>query len=134
MSVSSRLAVTVAVPLPSISLIVIMSLVLLSFAIFLTVSRSPVWSLPRYITRSMSPSCFSRTTSSRGRPSGSSAKTRECMTRVSFRMSRSPGSRKLMRLAYSESVIAPVWRLRTSRRVVPRILGGRIAMLFSGKL
>ena len=101
---------------------------------FLTASLSPAWSLPRYMTWSILLSCFSSTTSSRGRPSGSSVKTRERMTRVSLRTSRSPGSRKSARLAYFESIILPVWRLRTSRLVVPRTLGGRIAILSSGRL
>jgi len=134
MSVSSRLAVTVAVPLPRISLMVIMSEVLELSATFLTVSWSPSCNLPRYMTWSISPSCFSSTTSSRGRPSGSSVKTRERMTRVSLRTIKSPGLRKSAKSAYLESVIWPFLRFNTSKRVVPRTFGGRTAIFSSGRL
>ena len=61
-------------------------------------SLSPSWSLPRYMTRCGSSPCFSRTTSSRSRPSGSVQNKRDCMTRVSFRINKSPGFRNSSRL------------------------------------
>ena len=103
-----------------------------------TYSQSPTLNLPLYITLCLnqlsSLPCFSNTINCFKTPFGLMPSSLAFMTFVSFKISTSPGHKNSGMSWYNLSLRLPLVLSRTSRRELPRIFGGCLAITASGKL